>query len=175
MPVAVIVKLPVFVIVTLCELRTPFVNDAVVIGAPTSVPVELSITLLPLPLKLVTVLPLASSAVTAILNAVPAVCGLLMVAKTKWLSAPGLTVKLLLVAPVSGPSEAAKVKVPATVGTRFEKVATPLAAATVVVEPPLNAPPLLIVIETFEASEDTRLPNWSCTCTITAGAIGEPA
>ena len=48
--VAVIVKLPVLVIVTLWLLRTPLVNAGVVTGAPTRVPVEVSFTLKPLPL-----------------------------------------------------------------------------------------------------------------------------
>jgi len=56
-PVAVIVKLPGFEIVMLWFTSTPFVNAAVVIGAPTRLPVEVRVTLLPLPLKLVTALP----------------------------------------------------------------------------------------------------------------------
>jgi hypothetical protein len=90
--------------------------------------------------------------------------------------APALTVKLLLVALASDPSEADKVKVvPATVGIKFEKVATPLDADTVVVEVPLNAPGELIVILTLELSVVTTLPFASCTCTVTAGEIAEPA
>ena len=48
--VAVIVKFPVLVMVTLWLLRTPLVNAGVVTGAPTRVPVEVSFTLKPLPL-----------------------------------------------------------------------------------------------------------------------------
>ena len=92
MPVAVSVKLPVLVIVTLSPLRTPFVNEFVVIGAPTSVPVEVRFTLFPLPVKLVTVLLKASWAVMVMLKAVPAVCGLLMFAKVKWSNAPAVKV-----------------------------------------------------------------------------------
>ena len=83
-PVAVIVNVPVFVIVTLWFDNTPFVNAAVVIGVPTNAPVEVSTTLNPLALKLVTVLLLASSAVIVLsVKAVPAVWGLLIVLKAK--------------------------------------------------------------------------------------------
>ena len=58
-PVAVMAKLPVLVMVTFW-VRTPLVNAAVVIGAPVSAPVEVSITLLPFASKLVTVLLAAS-------------------------------------------------------------------------------------------------------------------
>ena len=80
-PVAVIVKpvFVVFVIVTFC-VRTPFKNAFDVSGAPDSAPVEVRVTLL---LKLVTVLLPASKAVMVMLKAVPAVCGLEMVAKLK--------------------------------------------------------------------------------------------
>ncbi len=54
------------------------------------------------------------------------------------------------------------------VGARLENVATPADAATVVVEPALNAPPLLIVIETFEVSVVTTLLKVSSTLTTTA-------
>ena len=91
-------------------------------------------------------------------------------------AAPAVTLKLPLVAAVSDPSVANRVKpVPALVGTRVEKVATPLEAATVVVELPLITPGLLIAIETFELSEVTTLPNWSSTFTVTAGVIALPA
>lgn len=71
--VAVIVKLPVFVIVTLTGSRTPAENDADGF-VNTNVPVEVRLTLLLAPLKLVTVLLLLSRAVILMLNAVPAVC-----------------------------------------------------------------------------------------------------
>ena len=45
-PVAVIVKLPVFVMVTLWT-TTPFVNEAVVTGLPTSAPVDVRFALFP--------------------------------------------------------------------------------------------------------------------------------
>jgi len=51
--------------------------------------------------------------------------------------------------------------VPTFVGMRFEKVTTPFTAATVVVEVPAKSPGLLMLIETFELSEVTVLPNWS--------------
>src|SRR5262245_43736341 len=66
--VAVIVKLPVLVIVTAWLVSTPFTNAAVVIGAPASVPVEVSVTVFAPPLKLVTVLLPASRAVIRILK-----------------------------------------------------------------------------------------------------------
>ncbi len=61
--VAVIVKLPVFVIVALWEDYTPLVNAAVVPLPADKVPVELMCTVLPAPSKNVIVLLLASSAV----------------------------------------------------------------------------------------------------------------
>ena len=82
-----------------------------------------------------------------------------------------LTVKLLLVALVRDPSVADSVYDPPLVGTRFENVATPLTAATVNVDPPLKAPPLLMAIVTLEPSVVTRLPLASCTCTVTAGLM----
>jgi len=98
------------------------------------------------------------------------------VLKTTLLAAPGLTLKPVLVAPVRAPSVADKVNaLPTLVGTRFEKVATPLAAATVVVEVPLSTPGLLMPMETFELSVVTMLPNWSSTFTVTAGDIALPA
>ena len=72
--VAVIVKLPVFVMVTLWEANTPLVNVAVAPPPADSVPVELMSTVLPAPSNGVTVLLLASSAVIWMLKAVPAVC-----------------------------------------------------------------------------------------------------
>ena len=68
--VAVSAKLPVFVIVIACEASTPLTNVAVVSGAPMSVPVEVMTAELA---NDVAVLPLASSAVSWMLNGVPAV------------------------------------------------------------------------------------------------------
>jgi hypothetical protein len=87
----------------------------------------------------------------------------------------GFTVKLLLVAPVNDPSVADNVKLPAVVGIRLLKVATPPEAATVSVELPLRAPPELIAIVTFELSVVTRLPLLSSTLTVTDGLIAFPA
>jgi hypothetical protein len=56
----VIVKVPVFEIVTECEARTPLVNAAVVPLPAESVPVELMETVLPAPEKEVTVFPYKS-------------------------------------------------------------------------------------------------------------------
>ncbi len=72
--VAVMVKLPVFDIVTLWEANTPFVKVAVVPLPADRVPVELISTVLPAPVYCVAVLLLASSAVTWILKATAAVC-----------------------------------------------------------------------------------------------------
>ena len=86
-----------------------------------------------------------------------------------------MRVKGLLVAPVRVPSVAERVNVPAMVANRFENVATPgippAEAGTVVVEPALNDPPLLIVIKTVEVSVVTTLPPLSSTLTAT-GAKG---
>ena len=63
MSVAVIVKLPESVMVTLWEAKTPLVNVVVVPLPADRVPVELISTALPAPSKAVTVLLLASCAV----------------------------------------------------------------------------------------------------------------
>ena len=89
-PVALIVKLPAFETVTLWFDRTPFVNAGVVTGAPTRLPVEVRVTLLPFPLKLVTVFPKASSALIVMLNGVPACC-VVIVLNTNLLRAAKLT------------------------------------------------------------------------------------
>src|SRR5256885_1038610 len=59
---------------------------------------------------------------------------------------------------------------------RLEKVATPLAAATVVV-PDSVPPPGLAPIATVTLAEElgTVLPNASCTATCTAGEMAAPA
>ena len=64
-----IVKLPVFVIVTDC-VRTLATNAAVVIGAPVKLPVEVRTAVL----VKAAMLLFASSAVMSMLNGVPAVC-----------------------------------------------------------------------------------------------------
>ena len=96
-----IVKIPVFETVTECEARTPLVNVAVVPEPPESVPVELMSTVLPAPVKPVTVFPLASRAVIRMLKLVPAVCVAMLpppaASTRKLFSAPGLTVNELLV------------------------------------------------------------------------------
>jgi hypothetical protein len=95
------------------------------------------------------------------------------VVKISLLAEAALTLKLLLVVPVRAPSLADSVKAPTLVGIRAENVATPPTAATLVV--PVNTPPLLIAIDTVEVSDASRFPNWSCTCTVTAGEIACPA
>ena len=71
--VAVMVKLPVLLIVTLCEANTPLVNVAVVPLPADNVPVEVISTVLPAPSKAVTVLLSVSRAVIWMSNDVPAV------------------------------------------------------------------------------------------------------
>ena len=61
--VAVMVKLPVLVMVTLWEANIPLVNVAVVPLPADNVPVDVMSAVLPAPVKAVTVLLLASSAV----------------------------------------------------------------------------------------------------------------
>ena len=55
------------------------------------------------------------------------------------------------------------------------KVAVPADAALVVV--PLSVPPpgFVPIATVIDAVELTRFPNWSCTCTVTAGLIDAPA
>src|SRR6266571_6456282 len=90
--VAVSVKLPVFEIVTLCEVSTPDANAAVVPPAD-SVPVDVMVAV---PVNPVTVLLFASRAVILMLNADPAVCvGMApptAASTRKLFSAPGFTV-----------------------------------------------------------------------------------
>ena len=94
------VKLPVFEIVTACEASTPFVNAAVVPEPEESVPVDVMLTVLPAPVKLVTVLLLASRAVMRTLKLEPAVWVPIApppaASTRKLLRAPGLTVKAAL-------------------------------------------------------------------------------
>ena len=86
--------------------------------------------------------------------------GLAVTVDATALTAPALTLKLLLVAPARPVDEAPSVKLPAAVGLRLLKVAVPLIAATVSVEVASNVPPLLIAIVTFDVLE-VRLPNRS--------------
>jgi hypothetical protein len=65
------------------------------------------------PVKLVTVLPFESLAVIVMLKAEPAVCGLLIVLKTKWSRAAGLTVSVLLVPDLLPPLVEIEMPVPA--------------------------------------------------------------
>ena len=98
-PVAVIVKLPAFVMVTFC-VRTPSVNALLVSGAPVSAPVEVRITLLPPPSNAVTVLPNESLAVMVMAKATFCVFGPMIGSKTNWATGPAVTVKTLLSAEV---------------------------------------------------------------------------
>ena len=80
------------------SVRTPAVNAPDVVGLILPAFVVRST----VPAKDVWVLLNVSCAVMVALNAIPAVCGLLMVLMAKWCSAAGSTVKVLLV-PVSVP------------------------------------------------------------------------
>ena len=101
--VAVIAKLPVFVIVTATEASTPLLNDAVVPPPWLSVPLEV---ISAVPANDVTVLPFTSLAVSFILNGTVAVCDGMFpppaASNRKLLSAPAFTANVLLV-PVSDP------------------------------------------------------------------------
>ena len=68
------VKLPMLEMVTLWETSTPLVNVDVVPLPADREPVDVISTVFPTPVKAVTVLLLASSAVIWMLNAVPAFC-----------------------------------------------------------------------------------------------------
>src|SRR5215211_4180110 len=134
-PVAVRVKLPgyepVVENVTLQEASTPLMKASVFPAPAESVPDDGEIiTLLLPPSKLVTVLPLVSTARTLISNGVPAVCvpifPSLVFVTANALKAPASTVKLELAGPVVVPSLALMVVVSA-----FRKV-----VARVVVDTP---------------------------------------
>ena len=58
-------------------------------------------------------LPFEALAVMVMLKAVPAVCGLLIVLKTKWSRAAGLTVSVLLVPDLPLPLVEIEMRVPA--------------------------------------------------------------
>jgi hypothetical protein len=96
--VAMIVKFPVFEIVTLREASTPATNAGVVPPPAERIPVEVISTV---PVKLVTVLFPASRAVILRLNAVPAVCpGIAPPAEDstrKFVTPPAMTANTLLV------------------------------------------------------------------------------
>ena len=54
-------------------------------------------------------------------------------------------------------------------------VAVPATAALVVVPLSVPLPGFVPITRVIEADEFTRLPNWSWTCTVTAGVIDAPA
>jgi hypothetical protein len=121
--VAVTVKLPVFETVTECEASTPLVNAAVVPPPAESVPVEVTSTVFPAPVKPVTVFPLASRAVTRMSKLVPAVWVPIApppAASTRKLAtAPGSTVKAALFPDGSGVSPLVRVAVRITPDSAF--------------------------------------------------------
>lgn len=139
---------------------------------------------LPVPAVSVTVLPLmrllnASDRVTVTVDVVAPSAGkevgLAAMLEMDALGTAAFTVKLLLVAPVSAPSVADSVKLPAAVGTRLLNVATPAEAGTVRVEPALRVPPLLMAIVTLDEFPLTTLPKLSSTDTVTDGEMEAPA
>src|SRR6202007_3390072 len=134
--VAVMVKLPVLEMVTALLLNTPAVKLAVVPLPDDKVPVDVISTV---PVKLVTVLLLASWAViVAILNALPAAC-VLMLEIAKGCGSPGFTLNVLL--PVLLEPVTTKVTpVPATVGVTLTLLNTPAVNAADV--PVMPAVPL---------------------------------
>src|SRR2546426_754772 len=138
--VAVSVKLPVFEIVTLCEVSTPDANAAVVTGAPTSVPVDVSVAV---PVNPVTVLLFASRAVILMLNGVPAICVPMApppnASTRKLFSAPGFTVNALLV-PVFPAFVAVRENLPVLEIVRLCVSSGPAAYAAVVTGAPTSVP-----------------------------------
>lgn len=155
--VAVIVKLPVFEIVTACDDRTPEENVAVVPEPEERVPVEVMVTVLE---KLVTVLLFASCATTLMLKEVPAVCVPIelpeVLVTAKWWSTPGSTVNELEV-PASAPPVlvAVMVKLPVLEIVTACDDRTPEENEAVVPEPADNVP--VEVISTVPLNEATVL------------------
>ncbi len=144
--VAVMVKVPVLEMVTLCEARTPLTNEAVAPLPAAKVPVDVIMTLLGPPSKLVTVLPRASIALTLMLKAVPAVCvpigPLLVLVTAKLANGAGFTSKLLLV-PVCAPPDvrvAVIVKLPVLEIVTLRVANTPATNAGVVPPPAERVP-----------------------------------
>ena len=156
------------------KVAKPFAAATEVVLAPAIVPPPLMVTVA----VLLVGLPNWSWiwTVTAGLIALPAVVVVGCWTKANLLAAVAVTLKLLLIAAVSAPSVAFNVNpVPAAVGTRLEKVATPFTAAMEVVDEPEKAPPELIAIVTVEVFAVTRLLSASSICTVTADVIAEPA
>jgi hypothetical protein len=177
--VAVIVKFPVFDIVTLRLLKKPLENEAVVPPPLESAPVEVISTV---PVKLVTVLLFASRAVTWILKGVATICvGMLpppAASTRKFESAPGVMLKALEVAPVNaGLLEAVNVyPVPVRFIDRLLNVAIPPIAE--MEPPPLSVPPpgfVPMASDTDLLSVVTRFPLVSSIRTVTGGVIFAPA
>src|SRR6059036_2119805 len=140
--VAVSVKLPMFEIVTLCEVSTPAVNAAVVPPAD-SVPVDVMVAV---PVNPVTVLLFASRAVILMLNGVPAICVPMApppaASTRKLFSTPGFTVNALLV-PLD-PFVAVSVKLPVFEIVTLCEVSTPAVNAAVV--PPADSVPVDVMV-----------------------------
>jgi hypothetical protein len=101
------------------------------------------------------------------LNAVPAVCGLLMVLKAKLESAAGLTVKALLV-PVVLPSVAVMVTLAPDLVTVTETVLVPLEKAPLLVG---LIVPAEYVRDGFPPYDVTVLPYVSCAVTTMLNAV----
>jgi hypothetical protein len=110
---------------------------------PSIVPFEDNITLSLEPVKLVSALLLASSAVIEMLNAVPAICGLLIVEKAKCVTVPGFTVKVMgfPVPAVNAPPEPVAAAVIVTDPARFPVTVSVATPATAVLDPnPVTLP-----------------------------------
>src|SRR5262245_50075350 len=132
-----------------------------------------------LAVELVTVFPNVSctATCTAGLIAAPAVVLVGCTVKASREAPAGLMVNAVEVAPVkTGRAACREWAVPDLSMDGLKNVATPLAAATVVV-PPRSPPPGLVPMATvmFAVALVTVFPNVSCTATCTAGLIAAPA
>src|SRR5205807_523573 len=151
--------------------KVPTPDTALTVLVPERVPLPafVPMAIVMLALELVTVLPRVSWTVTWTAGAIdaPAMALLGCPVTASLLAAPGVMLKVELVAPVREPEDAAKVyPFPVFSMERFEKVATPELAATVAV--PERVPPLgLVPMATVTLAEElvTVFPKLSCTVT----------
>src|SRR3954470_15828683 len=161
------------------NVATPLTAATVVVPESVPPPGLVPMATVMLAVDPVTVLLNASCTVTCTEGAMatPAVALAGCTVNASLVAAAGLMLKAAEVAPVREAEVALSVyPVPVLSMDRLEKVATPLAAATVAVPESVPPPGLLPMATVMLAVElGTRLPNASCTATCTAGLIAAPA
>src|SRR5947199_3787616 len=161
------------------NVATPLTAARLIVPDSVALPGLMPSATVTVPVKSVATLPSASRAVTcaAGVSAAPSAPVVGCTVNASCVAAAADTVKGLLVAPVGPEAEAVSVyPVPALLMLRFANVATPLAAATVVVPASVPLPgfaPRAMV--TLPLNPVAAVPWASCATTWTAGAIAAPA